>query len=171
MSSLFICNNTKQNHEFLWRIGEMHNPARRMIQAGQQIMIPDLTTDNINSIISQHRVYGLQDANELSRRRAFAGLCYSIDKPVNTDSMLATYDLNDQQLQKSADDRRTVTAAAISDNIAKQLQDATGIEKEKLRPRSVQVEIVEETEGKPAVASGTEVPADPRHGQLKRAMR
>jgi hypothetical protein len=171
MATLYIANTTKQNHVFVYRHREMSNPAMREIKRGQQIPISDITIEEARAIVKQHEKYGIMDAAELSRRRDFAGLVYSIDKPVDIDQMLASFELNDKDLAKEAQQRREVQAAAISDNVATQLHNLTGMDKENVRPKSLQLEVTEETDGTRSVASGVEVPADPLNVEQRKRSR
>lgn len=170
MPTLFVANTTKQRHVFLWKRPEMQNYARNTIEAGQQIRITDLSTEDIDAIVQHHSLYGLKDARQLSRRKGFTGLCYSVDEEVKIDEMLATYDLNDHELARAAERRRRQEAAAISDNMASALNQMTGIDKEKLRPKTLETQVREVTDGTPAINEGTEVPSDPK-GKLKNAPR
>lgn len=78
---LYIGNATKQTHEFIYRVPGNPGVRVQLVPIGGQVQITgDLTTPEVDSIIAQHRKYGLTDINEI--RRGFHGLCYSIDKPI-----------------------------------------------------------------------------------------
>lgn len=160
MPTLYIANTTKQHHQFTYRHREMSNPAIKEIRAGQQIPITDLTMDEVDSIVKQHEKYGLRSAKELSTLRGFVGLSYMVDKPVPIDAMLATFETNDSALEQGAQTRREVQAAATSEAVADSLNKLTGIDKEAVRPKNLQLEVTEDTTGTRSVASGVEVPAD-----------
>lgn len=170
MNKLFVANTTKQNWVFTYRLpgGSQHH--QRRIAAGQQICLDHLQEEEIESVIKQNAVYGMRPAAEASRRKGFAGLIYSVGKdPINIDRMLETFDSNDETRNAEAQTRREKTAAAMSENIADTLHKATGVSKEKLQPTRLEVEVVEETDGKPTVSSGVEVLANPDKTAPRRA--
>jgi hypothetical protein len=163
MPKLWIANTTKQHHHLYFRLPGRGDGLRRIIiKAGKQECIDDdLTMDEVNSVIKQYERYAITDAREYTRRKGRVWLVYSIDKPVNIDQMLQTFDGNDKEMEKEAFDRQVRQAAAVQDGIAENLHQLTGIDKEALRP-SVEVETVEETDdGRPSIAMGVEVPRNP----------
>lgn len=162
MPTLWICNTTKQNHNFPFRIPGRGNGLRQvMIEAGKQVHLDDLTSEEIAGILQQHARYELTDAREYSRRKGRKWLVYSIDKPVNVDQMLQTYEGNDKEMEKEAFERQVKQAAGVQDAIAESLHQMTGADKNAVRP-SVEVETIEDTDdGRPSVALGVEVPSNP----------
>ena len=166
---LYLANTTKQHRIFTYRIlhkradGSIPGAATWPIKPGGQICIDDnFTKAEIDEIISQNVKYGLKSAAEVSRVKNFVGIVYDTERPVSMDNMLERFEKNDSVLAGEAQQRREVTAAAISTNIAKDLSERTGRDPENLRPARVEVEQVEETTGSPGVASGVEVPANPK---------
>lgn len=165
---LYLANTTKQHRIFTYRIltkradGSIPAFAAWQIKPGGQICVEDnFTKEEIDTIIGQNVKYGLKPASEISRPQKFVGLLYSTEKPVPTDLMMAILEANDGVLESDAQRRREVTAAAISDNIAKDLSDRTGRDRERLRPARLEVEQTEDTPGKAHVASGVEVLGNP----------
>lgn len=170
MTKLFVANTTKQNWMFTYRLPGGTQHFMRRIPAGQQICLDNLQSDEIDVVIKQNAVYGMQPAKEMSRRKGYAGIVYSVgDDPINIDRMLETFNQNDDVRDGEAQERRVTTAAAIGDNIANEMHKATGRPKESLQPKRLEVEVTEETDGKATVASGVEVIADPGSTQPRRA--
>lgn len=177
---LWIANTTKKTHVFAYRLldrvdrdsGRRYYEQQafmRPIKAGHQVCIENLTRGQADDIIARHGKYGVRPANEVSRQRGFVGLCWSDTDPVKMDTMLATFEVNDGALDAEAQKRREVTGAAISENIANELARQTGGDKERLRPQRVELQVVEDTDGKPNVASGVEVIAHPDTVKPRRA--
>jgi hypothetical protein len=162
MAALYIANTTKQHVHFYYRLPEEPTPRFDEIRVGAQARIGgDLSHEVIQRIIKQHEPYGLRAEAELPRAKGFVGLCYSIDKPVKLDSLYGTFESNDTALNERAEERREESAAAIAEGIQSTLQASGGAVS-----RS-EVEVVEDTRGTPAVASGYEVVSEgtePRHG-------
>lgn len=167
---LWVANTTKQIWTFTYRLGGMGQHFAKRIPAGQQICLDHLSQPEIDQVVKQNAVYGMRSAKEVSGRRGYAGLVYTTgDAPVNIDQMLESYDINDTVRTAEADQRRMTTANAMSDKIAENLHRATGIEKDKLRPARLEMEVIEETDGKPTVSAGVEVISDMAKNRPRRA--
>lgn len=164
MPTLWIANTTKQNHHLYYRLpGRSYGgkPPCLIIPAGKQAYLEDLTNEDVAFILNDYARYGIIDAREYSRRKGRIWLVYSIDKPVNIDQMLQTYEGNDKEMEKEALDRQVRQAAAIQDGIAETIHQMTGVDKDAVRP-AVEVETIEETnDGRPSIAMGVEVPRNP----------
>lgn len=98
---MYIANATAQHFEFFYRLpkaggiptltGRIQYQEKRRQQSiragGQIVLADDLNQAQIDSIVKQHEKYGLVPADEATNSRTqkrFAGLCYSIDKPVSS---------------------------------------------------------------------------------------
>lgn len=128
MTNLYIANPTKQDHRFTYRLpGNLASPTQKTIKAGQQIEIKDLDRSDIDAIVAQHEIYGMCKAEEFSRRRHIAHLCYSEGAPVDIDRMLQTYEVNDEKLDENAQARREQTAAAVNRLAAETIKKETGV--------------------------------------------
>lgn len=168
---LFIANTTKQHHHFNYRHPEM-GARSLMIKAGTQINFDVLSTDDIDSIVSQYRIYGMQNADEISRLKGFVGFSYRVDKPVPIKTMLELFDKNDKAMDANAKERVMVEAVAVGENIAEKLHQQTRSDPEFFRPQHVEVQTVEETSGEmPSVSMGVEVPRNEGDGRHKGATR
>lgn len=156
MSVLYIANTSKQHHQFMYRLSAQQFPRPVDIRIGQQVRL-ELSREDIDKILHQHRRYGLRSVKELALNRDYVGLCYNIDAPVPLDNerlIFETFDHNDTVLNARADDRREEAAVAIASDITNVMQ-AHGV----TVPRA-EVEMIEETRGRPSVATGYEVTAE-----------
>jgi hypothetical protein len=169
MPNLYIANTTKLEWVFTYRLPEMQQHFQRRIRAGGQILLDHLDQQEIDEVIKQNARYGMQPAQELSRRKGFSGICWRVGEPIDVDRMLATFEINANALTEAADVKRKQTAVAASDNIAETLHRMTGINKESLRPQRLEMEVKEETEGQPTVAAGVEVISNPSANAPRRA--
>jgi len=80
---LYIANLTRQNVEFAYRLPESTGVRTQHIPIGAQIRISgELSNADVDSIIEQHRKYGMIPAEEIKNKKGFAGLAYSVDKSV-----------------------------------------------------------------------------------------
>lgn len=161
MPKLFVANTSKQKWMFTYRLPHMNSHFTKEIPPGKQICLDHLQSDDIARVIEHNQIYGMKPSEEVSRRKGYTGLTYRLDKPVEMDSMLETYDSNDTALTDAAQQRRVDSTVAASDGIASALNVMTGIDKEKMRPVKVTQEVIEETEGNPRVAAGVEVSRTP----------
>lgn len=85
MARLFIANGTTQVQQFYYRFRDVDKLMVRIIQPTSQIVINDLTEDQVEDIVSHHAKYGMVRADEVHTgptRKRFAGLCYSVDRAV-----------------------------------------------------------------------------------------
>ena len=117
---LYVANTTKQNHKFTFRLPEMKYNKIVEIKAGSQMMVHDGSTDELESIISHHAIYGLKEAKKLDQQQEYVGLCYSIDKPVTYGNIENAIRDNDEKLTKSAHERRQAALAGIDQALKNQ---------------------------------------------------
>lgn len=165
MTTLYIANTTKQHHDFTMRRPESQHPTVIKIPAGTQaIVVNDGGRDLVDSVIAQHRAYGLVSAEEAAKAKRFVGLCYGIDKEVSFKGMKVVFDNNDDFLEKQGVEQVKQVAAAANASIDAHLEQA-GIPNDAAH---VEVQVVEENE--PSVGTtmnvGVEVVKEnqqPRH--------
>jgi hypothetical protein len=162
--NLYIANTTKQDRQFTYRLAERQNHLMRVVKAGQQIVINDLSQEEIAKIIKDNAMYGIKSVAELSRNRGFVGIIYSTDNPIKTDPMLDTLDQNDKVRDAEAAKRRETTAAAISQNMGKEVEKITGTASP---PSRLEVEITDQSPEGSMQGVGVEVLAN-RDGQSRR---
>lgn len=138
MHKLFIANATRQVHDFTYRLPEIPGAKYLPIKIGTQVQIPgELSIADVDAIIDQHRKYGMINVDEIDRTRPFAGLCYSVDKPISSEKLRRIMTHNNEVLVDRGREIRKNAAVAINDQIKNQLGDEVDLEQ-------VEVSIVEE---------------------------
>lgn len=141
MPKLYIANATKQKIQLSYwpldRVRErVRNPESRqgivtqMIPIGGQIAIVngsednDLSIEEIDFVIKQHRRYGLIPVGELdSSKLPFQGMCYSIGEPVSPDRLHRAMWHNEQTLETQGKELRKQAALAVNNQIEEGLQE------------------------------------------------
>jgi hypothetical protein len=127
MAKLWLCNSSKQNHEFVYRpkigdggktddgilrpiFGEMR---KQLIPVGGQICVGDLKDGEIRNILDQHK--HIVDFKSLNSARGFQGLCYKIGSdPVPMEAIVERINANDAVRTEEAKVRQTNTAIDIA---------------------------------------------------------
>lgn len=71
-------------------------------------------------MIQQHGVYGLIDATKIDQNRVYIGLCYSIDKPVQSRIIEKAMRDNDDHLNRAAHERRQASVIATNNALSEQ---------------------------------------------------
>jgi len=110
---LFIANTTKQRQIFAFRKLETGRLIQIPINHGDQMMVLDGSTEEIEAVIQHHQVYGLIDSTKIDQSQVFVGLCYSINKPVSSSVIEKTIRDNDIHLTRGAHGRRQASVAAL----------------------------------------------------------
>jgi hypothetical protein len=117
---MYVANLTKQVQSFCYRLPEGRSPRQQEIAIGGQTLLSgDLTKMEVDSIIEQHAKYGLVDVAEIDRTKPFAGLCYSIDKPISVEKIRRGLAHNDDVLVDRG--RQTQKEAALA--VARQVNE------------------------------------------------
>jgi hypothetical protein len=137
MPILYISNSTKQPHNFNYRLPERDKVIMQQIAAGSQISI-NLQTQEIDWIIKQHEKYGLTNIKEVKNKPSFSGICYSVDRQIDVESIENAISVKDEVITERSLDARKNTAAAIEKSVSEQAREI-GIE-----AGNTQVEIEEE---------------------------
>jgi len=133
---LFIANATKQIQQF-WYTSRLANgtlkQVRQDIMEGSQIQIQwdgsgVMQPEDIEFVLEQHAIYGLVSAADIDRTKPFAGLCYSIDKPVPAMKIQKLMIHNQEILEERAEDTLKSTALAnsqlLESNVERMARDA-----------------------------------------------
>lgn len=165
MPKLYVANPTQQIHQFSYSIPEATRHLIQEIPIGGQILVAgrDMPVPVIDSILDQHKRFGLVTHNEASRAQTFSGLVYSVDKPV---PLQVLYDLVNKHRGLMIDRGRNAqraAAIATSEFIEQAMQNA------QLPGRMNELEVsVEEVsrdprDPSPEVSEGTRVVADVRN--------
>lgn len=122
MTSLFIANCTKQDHDFNFRLPENQKLLSVPIPKGkQEKILGDLSDTDIKAIVEQHHRYGLVHIDEARKVKDFAGLCYS-DKPITAKAMQNLYDHNQDVLEERGEEQRKQAAVVAQVSLDGQLQ-------------------------------------------------
>jgi hypothetical protein len=141
MSKLFVGNATKQKYEFAYRVPEQTGLRVQPVPIGQQVQVTgDLSTVEIDAILEQHRVYGIVNVADINRSKAFAGICYSIDKPISVSKLMEAIDHNTQALVERGREMRKELAIANNEMLEGALSEAGRPE----RLRNFEMSVVEE---------------------------
>jgi hypothetical protein len=121
---LYIANVTKQIVQFAYRAPERFGLVIQTIPIGGQIKVSpkgsqsDLSTPEIDSILEQHRKYGLISVEELdTNRSSFHGMCYCIGKPISVDRIHKAMQRNEETLEELGKTIRKEAALAVNNQI------------------------------------------------------
>jgi hypothetical protein len=128
MPELYVGNVSKQIFQFAYRSLERPGVVVQIIPIGGQIKVAptgtntDLTTPEIDHIVSQHRMYGMVAIDEIdSTKSPFSGLCYSIGKPISADKLRRAMQKKDEALKKFGQQMRQEAALAVNAQIEEQI--------------------------------------------------
>jgi hypothetical protein len=128
MPELYIGNVSKQIQVFAYRVPERQGVITQTIPIGGQIRVSpngtlvDLTTPEIDAIISQHRMYGLRSADDLKENNSpFNGLIYSIGKTISVDKLHKAMRKKDDELKDFGTKIRQEAALAVNSQIEEQI--------------------------------------------------
>jgi hypothetical protein len=112
---LYIANATKQRHEFWYMIPGTSGPRMQPIPPGAQISVSgNLLPEEVDAVVNHHERYGLIRSDGVDKARAFAGLCYAIDKPVPAKTIEKLFVRNQEVLERRAEEK--LVAAALANN-------------------------------------------------------
>jgi hypothetical protein len=112
---IYIANGTGQIQHFCYRVPGPSWEKRFLeveIPQGMQILIPGdfITPEDGEVIVEQIHRYGGVRADEVDKTKPFAGLCYSIDKPVSPPKIEKLFQHNKKVMEKQAEDGLLATA-------------------------------------------------------------
>lgn len=94
---LYIANASEQDHIFHWREPEQARIFNMPIPAGTQVKVLSGKADYVvNSVIDQHKIYGLIDFSELKNvKDEKVQLVYSVDAPLPLDTYGWAQEINE----------------------------------------------------------------------------
>jgi hypothetical protein len=128
MPELYIGNVSKQIFVFCYRSPERPGVIAQTIPIGGQIRISpngklvDLSTPEIESIISQHRAYGIVPIEEVDKLRGpFDGICYSIGKQISVEKLRRAMLKKEEALKAFGQVMRKEAALAVNSQIEEQI--------------------------------------------------
>lgn len=129
MAKMYIANCTHQIQDFQYRLPERDKLFKQSITIGGQIEIPgDLSTPEIDSIVEQHAMYGLIEVTAIDRSRDFNGLCYSVDRKINVESVRRALQHNNEVLVERGRRTREEAAVAVNNAVNEQTQGLQAME-------------------------------------------
>lgn len=141
---MFIANLTHQAVDFGYRLPEDGGLRRQRIEVGSQIRLSgELSPTDVDAIVRQYTKYGMIDVAEVDRTKGFAGLCYSIDKPITVEKLRRGVVHNDAVLNEEGRKSREAAAVATSARIESSLPQEEGAPK----LQSLEVTVEEEKPG------------------------
>jgi hypothetical protein len=127
MPELYIGNISKQIFQFCYRSPERPGVIVQPIPIGGQIRISpngvltDLSTPEIDAIISQHRAYGMVALDEVDDKHPFDGLCYSIGKPMTVEKLRRAMLKKEDAVRTYGQNLRREAALAVNSQIEEQI--------------------------------------------------
>jgi hypothetical protein len=127
MPELYIGNVSKQIFQFCYRSPERPGVIVQPIPIGGQIRISpngviiDLSTPEIDSILGQHKAYGIVSIDEVDDKHPFDGLCYSIGKPMSAEKLRRAMLKKEEALKAYGQNLRREAALAVNSQIEEQI--------------------------------------------------
>ena len=127
MPELYIGNITKQIHQFAYRALERPGIVFQPIPIGGQIRIApygaryDLTVQEIDYVLDQHKIYGMVSVDELDKIDTTSGLCYSIGKQISVEKLRRGMQRKDEALQEYGKKLRQEAALAVNSQIEERI--------------------------------------------------
>lgn len=118
---IFVGNATKQVLTFSYRPPGKGVRSQSVPIGGQIQLSGDLTTEEVDCVISQNERYGLVDVKEIDRTKAFIGICYSLDKEISLSYLQRAFDQNHRVLVERGKEIRTNAAIAVNQGLEAEL--------------------------------------------------
>jgi hypothetical protein len=163
MADLYIANCTKQEHDFVFQLPESRSHHKRLIPAGGQIRLKDISPDTATAIIDHHALYGMRDLAKIKNEKVFVGLCYS-EKEIKLSGIASAIEHNYATLVEEGIKLRNAAAVAADQAIL-----SNGIDGEELKHTTVEMREIEDREGQRPTTVINEVRSvKPEPGQADR---
>lgn len=171
MTKMYVANGSKKIHIFAFRLPtgvkmpngreELGNVVTYSIPMGGQVCVgDDLTTPEVDAILKQHKPYGLVDSADIDRLQAYHGLCYSLDKPVQSNRITYLLHNNDSQLRILGRQIRQETAIANNAILENEVIESGLPERVSSYESSVTVENHDDRDEEAPIAEGVRVERD-----------
>ena len=124
MTKLYVANCSQQNQSVNYRLVESTGVKNQILEIGTQTILGgrDLTHIQVDGIIEQLSPYGFFEASTIGKQHNYAGLVYSLDKPVSFDLMSRVIERNREILIHQGREIRKEAAVAVNNS----LDDNTG---------------------------------------------
>jgi hypothetical protein len=121
---LFVANLTKHNFQLHFWTERTQRPIFVEIPPGQQRSIyPEGSRADHESIVNQHKMYGMLPVSEIDRAKGFVGQCYQFDTPIPLDRLYNTMTNNEDVLYDESAERRKEAAASSDDLMRRAAQE------------------------------------------------
>lgn len=94
---MYVANASLQRHLFSYRLPEEPKTRTITIESMGQALIPDdLRPDDVSAIMSQHKIYGFLNVDELrsAKLRERTTLMYSLGKPISSLAIDSLFNMN-----------------------------------------------------------------------------
>lgn len=122
---LYVANLTRQHQNFSFRMPGSGKLMQIPIRIGEQArVLRDESQIIITKIVEQHEPYGMIPVSEINRAKPFVGLCYSVDKKINVDAIMAGLEHNTEVLVDRGREIRRAAAVQTSNMIENALAEA-----------------------------------------------
>ena len=132
MTKLYIANTSRQKLNFLFRLPEEPDVKRYSIQPGHQALVLESSSDIVDYVIQQHKIYGIKTVAEVKGKKSFTGTCYSIDKPITVDNFMVVDEENQIALTEKGrltrENVATYAQASIANMVRQGGEEAKGLE-------------------------------------------
>ena len=139
--ALFVANLSKQIFQLHFWVERVSRPVVVEIPPGQQKSIyQEGSRADHESIVDQHKMYGLTPVGEIDRTDGFIGQCYQFDTPVPMDRLYNTMVSNEDVLVDKSQRIRKESAAAADDLLRKAAQETDS----KIAEFAVEIEEVDQ---------------------------
>jgi hypothetical protein len=160
---LFVGNGTRQHQTFTYVLpGISYKIHELPIPIGEQRAIPqDLTSEEMNAIIDQHKQYGMVEASKIDATKYFCGICYSSGSPIPTAKLNQLLRLNIGVLDEKGREIRKAAAVASSQVLTTSLAEIGGSEKMDGFEFTIQQENHEANDPADQVSEGLRVVTNP----------
>jgi hypothetical protein len=148
--ALFVGNTSKFTFQLHFWVERTSRPIVVEIGPGKQAKIyPEGSRADHESIVNQHKMYGLLPVSEIDRHKGFIGQCYQFDTPIPMERLQETMLNNDDVLDDQAVERRKEAAASADDLLKKAAQETDSkissfeVELEEVEQKGVEAQIHE----------------------------
>lgn len=174
MHQLYIANATRQVQDFHYRIPGIAQVRQQTIQIGGQIKISgDLKINEVEAIIQQHSKYGLISADEIDSGKAFAPMCYQVDKPVAPEMIEMLSNRNMGVLADRGYEQRKEAAIVVTNRIGQNLReqnidaDLTSVEVDTIEDDDQNAQNRRSSTGDPRIREKTIVSREDRQERVR----
>jgi hypothetical protein len=148
MSKLFVANLTKQIFELHYWVENTKKPIVTKIQPFSQASIhPQGGRLDHESIVEQHKVFGLIPLSELDRTKGYVRQVYQFDTPIPLERLHDMDERNEDALVNESIERRKEAALAMDDTMKRAAQETDT----KIQNFEVEIEEVEQKGVEPQV--------------------